>query len=302
MDYLIIFITKHIDHNQNKPIKMTKNTTIVYLSALLPDRYPDFTINLKKILTDEGIAVEFLSGTKDIWCRDYMPVQLTYNRFVQFLYQPDYLVGYDERRTNPGDVLPRIDADVFHSQLVIDGGNVVRYGRTAILTDKIFDENPIFKKQKPALIQQLAVELDVDKVVIIPVDASDISGHADGMVRFVAEDTVIINDYLESDGYSRSFITESLRLLETQGIRVAGALPYRAFKRKNRDGDYTAIGCYINYLDCGTLIIFPTFGIAEDNDASLKIQQYFPLKRIVQLDCRDIAEGGGVLNCITLNL
>jgi agmatine deiminase len=277
---------------------MISNNTTVCLSSILPYRYPEFTDNLKKVLTEEGISVRFLSGTKDIWCRDFMPVPISKNRFIQFVYKPDYLVGFEERRTNPYAVYPRIEP-VFHSKLVIDGGNVVKQGSTAILTNKIFKENPAFKNRKPKLIQQLTLELEVQKVVIIPKDPSDISGHSDGMVRFVSENTVIMNEYLESDRYSPNFISESVKALTSHGIRVSGTLPYRAFNRKNRDGDYTAIGCYINYLEVNNLIVFPTFGISEDLIAFEKIQQFFPSKRIVQIDCCGIAEEGGVLNCIS---
>jgi agmatine deiminase len=279
---------------------MIPNNTIVYLSSLLPDRYPEFTTNLTKILTEEGISVRFLSGTKDLWCRDFMPVQLSKDRYIQFVYKPDYLVGFEDRRTNPYVVDLRIEP-VFHSKLVIDGGNVVKQGSTVILTNKIFKENPSFRNYKPKLIQQLTNELEVTKVVIIPRDSNDISGHADGMVRFVSENTVIMNEYLESDSYSPTFVDKSVQALESQGIRIAGTLPYRAFNRKNRDGDYTAIGCYINYLEVHNLIVFPTFGISEDLTAFEKIQQFFPSKRIVQIDCKKIAEEGGVLNCISWN-
>lgn len=280
---------------------MIMNNTIVYLSSLLLYRYPEFTDNLKKILTEEGISVRFLSGAKDIWCRDFMPVQISKEKFIQFEYKPDYLVGFEDRRTNPYAVEPRIEP-IFHSKLVIDGGNVIKQGSTAILTNKIFKENPAFRNHKPKLIQQLSYELEVEKIVIIPRDSSDISGHADGMVRFVSENTVIINEYLESDRYSPSFVGKSVRVLESQGIRVVGTLPYRAFNRRNRDGDYTAIGCYMNYLEVDNLIVFPTFGISEDFTAFEKIQQFFPSKRIIQLGCREIAEEGGVLNCISWNL
>jgi len=280
---------------------MIPNNTIVYLSSLLQDRYPDFTESLKEILTEEGISVRFLSITKDIWCRDFMPVPLSKDRYIQFVYKPDYLVGFEDRRTNPYDVDPGI-SPVFHSKLVIDGGNVIKQGSTAILSNKIFKENPAFRNRKPKLIQQLTHELEVEKVVIIPKDPSDISGHSDGMVRFVSENTVIMNEYLESDRYSPNFIFESVKALTSHGIRVAGTLPYRAFNRKNRDGDYTAFGCYINYLEVDSLIVFPTFGISEDLTAFEKIHQFFPSKRIVQIDCKEIAEEGGVLNCISWNL
>ena len=90
--------------------------------------------------------------------------------------------------------------------------------------------------------------------------------------------------------------------MESNGIKIIGTLPYRSFQRKNKDGDYTAIGCFMNYLELDELIIFPKFEIEEDNEAFEKIQQYFPSKRVVQLDCREISEEGGILNCITWNI
>ena len=227
---------------------MFNNKTIVYLSSLLPERYPEFTKKLLAIFRDEEIEVVFLSGTKDIWCRDFMPVQLSKDRFVQFKFKPEYLVGFVERQTNPEDIRPKLNAAIYHSKLKIDGGNIIRYGRTAILTNKIFSDNPGYRNRKSTLVQQITEDLDVDKLVIIPRDTSDISGHADGMVRLIFDNTVIMNDYLASDGYSPAFARESVRVLTLQGVCIAGTLPYRAFNRKNRDGDFTAIGCYINYL------------------------------------------------------
>jgi len=121
------------------------------------------------------------------------------------------------------------------------------------------------------------------------------------MVRFVGNDTVIINDYLETDGYSESFINRLKRSLELKGIRVCGTLPYRAFTRKNKDGLYTATGCYINYLETPGLIVFPSFGIEEDEAAFRSIRSYFPSGKIVQLGCSEIAEQSGVLNCVSWN-
>jgi hypothetical protein len=63
-------------------------TTVVYISSLLRQQYPAVVSALKDIL---GESLQEIDGTKDIWCRDYMPVQLDTHRFVQFRYDPDYL-------------------------------------------------------------------------------------------------------------------------------------------------------------------------------------------------------------------
>jgi agmatine deiminase len=252
-------------------------------------------------LIKNGIMYQFLSPTNDIWCRDYMPIPVTKDKLVQFVYDPDYLKDeWRHLKTDPWEVTNSLDISPLRSELVIDGGNVVKFGKTVIMTEKIFTENTSWSSTD--LKNQISQELDVDKVVIIPVEPEDYIGHSDGMVRFVGEDSVIINEYLSGDGYTRKFIDALKLSLTANGIKIIGTLPYRSFPKKNKDGDYTAIGCYINYLELDELIVFPKFEIEEDNAAYDKIRKYFPSKQIVHLDCREIAEEGGVLNCVTWNI
>jgi hypothetical protein len=63
-------------------------TTTLYLSSLLPIQYPMFWNGFKQALEQNNIKYLFLEGTKDIRVRDYMPVQVTSDKFVQF--HPDY--------------------------------------------------------------------------------------------------------------------------------------------------------------------------------------------------------------------
>lgn len=273
----------------------------VYISTELYPKYLNFLNNIFNVLISNGIAPQYIFGTEDVWCRDFMPVPVSKDKFVQFIYDPDYLKGkWSHLKTDPWEVNEGLDYSPIRSELVIDGGNVIRCGKTVIMTEKIFAENP--KWTKPDLLKQISNEIEVEKVVLIPIEPEDYTGHADGMVRFVGEDAVIINDYQSMDGYTKGFITALRKSLESNGITIAGTLPYRSFPRRNKDGDYTAIGCYMNYLEMGNFILFPKFEIEEDTAAFEAIQKYFPLKKIVQLDCREIAEDGGVLNCITWNI
>jgi agmatine/peptidylarginine deiminase len=51
------------------------------------------------------------------------------------------------------------------------------------------------KVDKQQLIQQLKNLFKVDQLIIIPKDPNDFTGHADGMVRFVDDKTVLVNKY-----------------------------------------------------------------------------------------------------------
>jgi len=287
-----------------------KQDVVVHFSFLLAVKYPDFMTSLSDCLMNNYIRYHFLPETKDLWCRDYMPVHVKDNTYVQFIYDPGYLkIGWEHLRTDPWEVTINLPIELRRSNLVIDGGNIIKRGKTVIITDKIFAENPTYKGKKPLILRKLSEELDVEKVVIIPKEPWDIYGHSDGMVRFVSDNTVIINDYLEKDGYSKTFINKFIKSLQAQGISIAGTLPYRSFQKNKitkkikpsspRSDTDPATGCYINYLELKNLIIFPQFGIAEDEQALDIIKGYFPDKKILPLNCAEIAQDGGVLNCIS---
>ena len=50
------------------------------------------------------------------------------------------------------------------------------------------------------------------------------------------------------------------------------------------------------------LIIVPTFGLKEDDQAVRRFEDLFPKQTIATVESREIAEHGGVLNCITWNI
>ena len=57
---------------------------------------------------------------------------------VSYIYEPDYLQGVKYK-----NIKTKINYEINHIDLVIDGGNFVRYKNKAIMmTDKVFKENP----------------------------------------------------------------------------------------------------------------------------------------------------------------
>ena len=68
----------------------------VFFSENLKRYYPKVYNELTEILSKHDMHYGVLKGTADYWCRDYMPVQVDGNSFVQFKYHPDYLEGLRE--------------------------------------------------------------------------------------------------------------------------------------------------------------------------------------------------------------
>jgi agmatine deiminase len=58
------------------------DTNVVFVTDCLERRFPDVYRGLMSILGKHGIPLRTIPGTRDIWCRDDMPVQVAENRFV----------------------------------------------------------------------------------------------------------------------------------------------------------------------------------------------------------------------------
>lgn len=120
----------------------------VYFSSLFARHYKQLYSAIRIILKAEGIACETISGTKDYWCRDYMPVQADRQSFAQFMYHPDYLELMREYETNVDEVIAASfpDLDISSAPIIADGGNfVAAFGRDrkkcVIMTMKTRCEN-----------------------------------------------------------------------------------------------------------------------------------------------------------------
>lgn len=267
-------------------------TNVVFFSGLLPTRHAALWDDLAGILDRAGVEYHLLPGTRDIWVRDFMPVQVTADNFVRFRYQPSYLCGYDDLIT-PDEVRGRIpDGARLHiSGINLDGGNVVANGTKVILTEKVYRENS--GDDRPALREKLATFFQAENI-IIPKEPYDVIGHADGVVRFVNDDTVVVNDYRKIDpGYGEK-LEGCLRRHEL-GVEL---LPYFCTNQVI-DSIPSAVGNYINFLRVNGLVIVPAYGVRQDEVACRTLERLLPGTKIVPVPCEGLARQGGVLNCVS---
>lgn len=264
---------------------------MLYFSSLLKTT-PKFSLsaqNLFSALTDSGEEFTLFNGAKDIWARDYMPVRTKSGQYILFRYEPSYLKGDEEERTDyRKDVAPHFDLPVTYSDINLDGGNVVfSPSRTkAVISDRVFSENPDLDEN--TLLTELEKLLEAE-IIIIPSLApqNDMTGHADGVVRFVNENTALGNASPCKYGYE----LKVKNTLKKHGISVWD-FPYFESAEKG------AVGSYLNYLETETHIFLPVFGNVQDEKAIKCAKEVFD-KKIIPVNINSIAEEGGVLNCIS---
>lgn len=268
----------------------------VYVSSKLEEKYPHAAEGLFSVLEKHKVSVKVLHNTKDIWCRDYMPVQNRLGELIQFKYDPSYLRGkkeWEDSRSDVREVCSANDINPIYSNINIDGGNVVLYGDKVILTNRIFKENPEYEKKQ--LISELE-ELFKAKVIIIPAINTDVTGHADGMVRFVNKDTILGNDLNAEYKYIREGINKACLENNLQYINVPFFVP-----KYDKKHAMNAIGIYVNYLEVDNLIVLPKFGVAgnRDEEALSLFKKIFPDRIIETVDYNEVTLEGGLLNCST---
>mgnify|MGYP000681680260 FL=1 len=260
---------------------------LYFSSQLNIQKYKPAADRLFAALDLFNIKYKLLNNTNDIWLRDYMPVKTKSGKYLSFGYEPSYLAGDPQLRTNfKTDIAPHFVLPVTYSNINLDGGNVVfSPSKTkAVITDRVFSENPEYDKN--TLLLELEKLLEAS-VLIISSLKSDMTGHADGMVRFVDENTIVTNASLSPYGFE----TKVKKSLQNYGFNVID-FPYF-----DSNGN-SAIGCYLNFLETGQAIFLPVFSVDTDNKAIQTAKHIFH-KAIIPVNINEIAADGGLLNCIS---
>jgi agmatine deiminase len=268
-------------------------TNKVYFSELLKTKlkFAATCNEITKILDSLEVRYDFLKKTKDIWARDYMPIQVSDDKFVEYRYDPDYLQGIGKERrsikTYPDIVCDWLNQKTIKTDIILDGGNVIRSKNCVILTDKIVIENQYWY-DKTKLVKKLEELFEVEHVILIPWPKEEPYGHTDGMLRFIDEKTVLINEVEKTSTLEK--------LLKDHGLNCE----YLRYNTKKKNKNYWA---YINFLQTKDLILLPKFNAEEDEQAFEQMTIFYPdyarNNRIAQVDMTETVKEGGALNCIS---
>ncbi len=266
----------------------------IYLSHLLATDYPIVYQELCKALDESGVEHFFLPYSEEVWARDYMPVHIGQGDYLGFKFQPDYLwdkVDYRKYITEqskatgnlPINYLRKIDA-------VLDGGNFVFCDDKMIMTDKIFSENP--KIRHSTLINAIE-EACQKELILLPWDMEEEFGHADGMVSYLGNGKVLLNNYCQMGKDGVAFSKRLHKILSPHF--TVTELHYNDPREKNN-------ALYLNYLETHTSVIIPALSENHDSKSDLAALEVFKKifkKQIIQVYALPIINYGGALHCVT---
>lgn len=247
-----------------------------------------------------------IENTKtNIWCRDFMPVKESNDKLVKFKYEPIYLTEIIKGKKTIPDVHQILKAlgieDYTESDLKLDGGAIEILGNQAIVSDRVLRDNK--ERSISSVLSEIKNLLSLKKLIVVPQYPDDYTGHVDGMVRFIDEKTVLLNNEVADDLNITNLYKRKMHnnwyysfamALEEHGLKTVTVPMTDYIDNENK----THLGLYINFLKLNDVIVMPSYETAEDDQAALILEKAYKLP-VISINSRELAKIGGIINCVT---
>ena len=267
----------------------------------------------------------YLIPTEDVWARDNGPIFVC-NQAGDVAITDWNFNGWGERFPHEQDAqVPRLIGEqlgciVFNPPLVMEGGAVEVDGHGVMLATRtsIIDPHRNPGKEQAQIEAVLRQVLGIETFLWLEGAGRDIcwqwgdttDSHIDLAARFCPQKTILYNTTGDrSDPRYDMFRKHEQEL--TEQIAENGLdyqlvqLPVPAggvFQVSNqvdwRSTSFTD-AAYSNYYVANQLVLVPIFGSKTDQEALAILQEQFPDRELIGLDCVGLTEDGGAIHCVT---
>ena len=247
--------------------------------------------------------------TVDVWVRDYGPTYVRGRRgaVVKWIFNA---WGNKYEDLKPDDesgeeIAVGSGLAVVRPGIVLEGGSIDVNGDGSLLTTEQCLLNPNRNPGigKKGLEKILGVNLGARNVIWLGsgIEGDDTDGHVDDIARFVGPRRVAAAVEPGADDSNHEPLTDNLRRLEASRDQDGRPLEVLEIPMPPKiiasDGRLPA--SHLNFYIGNAVVIVPTFGGESDRVALRHMQEAFPNRDVVGLDCRALVHGLGTLHCVT---
>lgn len=240
--------------------------------------------------------------SNDSWCRDHGPTFVFAGgrpRVVTWNYNAwgGKYPPFDLDNVIGSKMAARVGVPVDRSVYTLEGGALETNGRDILLTTASCILNP---NRNPGLTKE-AAEAELRKQLGLQhigwfegeLDGDDTDGHIDNLIRFTAQDRLVMAESLAHD----ENLAEVDRLAQATGRPIAvDTLP----EPKPLLHEGQPLPCsHMNFYITNACVVLPVYGGASDAEAARTLERHFPDRPIVPLDCRSIIRGLGAIHCLS---
>lgn len=256
---------------------------------------------------EELEIIEIKNHSNNIWCRDYMPVKSSSGKYVQFTYAPSYMMDstkWKARLPNAKKIHKELKFDCISSDIVLDGGAIEVCDRKAIVSDRVFRDNP--KKYEKDIRNEIKRKLELDQLIVVPQYPYDFTGHVDGLVRFIDVDRVVVNDIEQElntaksdrNTYRKKLVENWCYAFRYALINAGLELDYIRTSIPKDSPAISGVGIYVNFLLLDKMILMPSYDNKTDAEAAQKLEELYKIP-VESINANKLSKEGGMINCVT---
>jgi agmatine deiminase len=263
----------------------------------------------------DGLSMERISfyriPTNEPWCRDHGPIFLTRDldpklAVVDWDYNAwgNKYPPFDLDEVVPTRVSEILRVPVFYPRMILEGGSIDGNGAGALLTTEscLLNANRNSQLSRGEIEQRLRDYLGVREIFWLGdgIAGDDTDGHIDDLARFVSERTVVTVVEENRDDENYKLLQENLARLRKMKVenRKLDIVTLPMPKKIVREG-LRLPASYANFYIANSCILVPTFADPSDDVALWTLQNLFPDRRVIGIDCRELIWGLGTFHCLT---
>ena len=193
----------------------------------------------------------------------------------------------------------------FTSPIYMEGGGICTDGEGTLLTTEqcILNDNRNPGISKAEAEHELRHALGVEKIIWLPGDPADdeTDGHVDGLACFIRPGAVLVALGPDHSSERHELLMKNVRALEQATDARGRQLEIHYIEEAIEMESFGDRFCssYINFYIANGGIVMPSYGIPADERARAVLESCFPDRKIIQVDVKGVATGGGGIHCIT---
>ena len=251
--------------------------------------------------------------TNDAWCRDHGPIFIQRDRDGREQAIVDWGFNAWGGKYPPfdlDDVVPtRIGAElglrVFAPGIVMEGGSLDVNGRGTLLTTEscLLNPNRNPRLDRREIERYLEDYLGVRQILWLGdgIVGDDTDGHVDDLTRFTDPRTVVT--VVEDDPADPNYAPLRDNLERLRSMRDQDGEPFRIvtlpMPRPLEHEGQRLPASYANFYIANGVVLLPTYDPERDETARITLQELFPTRRVVGIDCTDLVWGLGAFHCVS---
>lgn len=254
----------------------------------------------------------YFHPTNDAWCRDHGPAFVINEKtkqkaIVDWGYNAwgNKYPPYDLDDVIPTLIGKELGLQVFHPNIVMEGGSVEFNGKGTLLTSTccLLNENRNSHLNQQQIENYLHQYYGATHIIWVDegIVGDDTDGHIDDTVRFVNDNTVVtvIEHNRQDENYhllqQNVKQLHKLRLQDGKQMNIIelpmpGAVVY--------DGQRLPAS-YANFYIANSAVVVPTFRDKNDDKALQILQDCFTDRKVIGIDSTDIIWGLGSFHCLS---